>query len=532
LANPFQPLERVLDQLVEQMQDHRQTLMEFSARLEKSASALLEAWANAYTNLAGEQSAEQQSAALDRQVALIQSFLGQVKQGNLRQAFADVADWSQSLAHAQMSYDQMLQLIRAQQYATLSLVLPYYQNDPQLPLMLDALDDWFDNVVTIAGVAYNNVSSATPAPIPEPRYIDAATQRVVGELTGGMLHALNNLFTGLIGQTEILVQRANDPATRAALQEIQDNARAGAQGIKRIQEYAGGGENFQIVDVNAALRDASEITRFLWRDQAEQRGVVIDVVKDFAQVPPVLAQPTQLRQALVALLLNAIDAMPNGGLITLRTERQAGNVIISIIDNGEGMSNETRARALEPFFTTRPSPHLGLGLTIAARTIAANHGTLTLASQPGNGTTVTLVLPMTQPPVERKEEQVIPLHQTANILVIDNESSVRTLLSRLLSLQGHSVVTAESGAEGVALFKRQKFDVVFTDLGMPEMSGWDVARELKKLDGGIFIALTTGWPIDLLAEELEARGVDRVVSKPFDLPMLYGLINQAMAQKK
>jgi CheY-like chemotaxis protein len=224
--------------------------------------------------------------------------------------------------------------------------------------------------------------------------------------------------------------------------------------------------------------------------------------------------------------------MPNGGLITLRTERQAGNVIISIIDNGEGMSNETRARALEPFFTTRPSPHLGLGLTIAARTIAANHGTLTLASQPGNGTTVTLVLPMTQPPVERKEEQVIPLHQTANILVIDNESSVRTLLSRLLSLQGHSVVTAESGAEGVALFKRQKFDVVFTDLGMPEMSGWDVARELKKLDGGIFIALTTGWPIDLLAEELEARGVDRVVSKPFDLPMLYGLINQAMAQKK
>lgn len=523
-------VDRVLDQLVEQMQDHQPTLMEFSVRLEKSANSLVEAWASAYRNVAAEQPTEQQTLALSRQVDLIQSLFGQVKQGSLRQALADAADWTRSLARAELPYAQTLQLIRAQQYATLALALPHYQNDPQLPLMLDALDDWFDGIVTIAGAEYCNVANITPLPVPEPRYIDAAHQRVLGQLTGGMMHALNNLFTALLGQTEILIAHA-DPTTRATLQEIHDNASAGARAIKRIQEYAGGGEDFQIVDVNAALRDASEITRFLWRDQAEQRGIVIDVVKDFAQVPPVLAQPAQLRQALVALLLNAIDAMPGGGLITLRTERQAGNVLISIIDNGEGMSDETRARAVEPFFTTRPTPHLGLGLTHAAQVIAASRGTLHIESAVGRGCTITLTLPITQPAVAPKEEPPMLPHQTAHILVIDNEPSVRTLLSRLLSIQGHTVAAAESGAEGIALFKRQRFDLVFTDLGMPEMSGWDVARALKKLDAQLFIVLTTGWPIDLSPEELQARGIDQVASKPFDLPRLYGLVDQAMALK-
>lgn len=522
-------VEQVLNQLIEQMQDHQQSLVDFSMRLEKSANALVDAWDAAYRNIAGEQSTEQQAAALERQAALIQSFFGKVKQGRLHQGLADVAEWCRSLARAGLPYDQALQLIRAQQYATLSLALPHYQNDPQLPLMLDALDDWFDSVVTLAGASYNEVKSE-PAPMPEPRYIDAATHRVLGELTGGMMHALNNLFTALIGQTEMLAAHTSDSATRAALQEIQDNANAGARGIKRIQEYAAGGDSFQIVDVNAALRDASEITRFMWRDQAEQRGIVIDVVKDFADVPPVLAQPAQLRQALVALLINAIEAMTSGGLITLRTERQAGNVLISIIDNGEGMSDETRARATEPFFTTRPTPHLGLGLTLASQIIAANDGKLEIASKPGSGTTVALSLPVTQPPAERKEEKAMPPHQVADILVIDNESSVRTLLSRLLAIQGHNVATAESGTEGLALFKRQKFNCVFTDLGMPEMSGWDVARELRKLNARVFIALTTGWPIDLTADELKARGIDAVVSKPFDLPLLYGMIDKAMAE--
>ena len=524
-------VDHVLDQLVAQMQDHQQTLMEFSARLEKSANTLVEAWASAYRSVATDQPAEEQQIALKHQVELIQSLFGQFKQGNLLQALADVAEWARSLTRAELPYDQTLRLIREQQSATLFLALPHYQHDPQLPLLLDALDDWFDGVLTIAGAEYSRIATAEPLPVPEPRYADAAHQRVLGQLTGGMTHALNNLFATLIGQAQILGEHTTDSATREALQAIQDHASSGAHAIKRIQEFAGGGTDFQIVDVNAALRDASEITRFLWRDQAEQRGIVIDVVKDFSDVPPILAQPAPFRQALVAVLLNAIEAMPGGGMINLRTERQAGNVLISIIDNGEGMSDETRAQALEPFFTTRPTPHVGLGLTTAAHIIIANRGALHIDSKLGNGTTFTLTLPVTQPIVESKGEKVMPPHQAANILVIDNESSVRTLLSRLLSIQGHAVATAESGAEGIATYKRQKFDVVFTDLGMPEMSGWDVARELKKLDASLFIVLTTGWPIELTADELKARGVERVVSKPFDLPLLYGLVDQAMALK-
>jgi len=117
----------------------------------------------------------------------------------------------------------------------------------------------------------------------------------------------------------------------------------------------------------------------------------------------------------------------------------------------------------------------------------------------------------------------------ANVLVIDNEPSVSLLLSRLLRIQGHSVVTAESGAEGIAAFKKSKFDIVFTDLGMPEMSGWDVAREIKKHNAKTLVALTTGWPIDAAEEELRAKGVDRVMNKPFDLPTIYRLVDEAVA---
>jgi CheY-like chemotaxis protein len=162
-----------------------------------------------------------------------------------------------------------------------------------------------------------------------------------------------------------------------------------------------------------------------------------------------------------------------------------------------------------------------------AQIVAQNKGTWSVESKPGQGTTVTLSLPIARRSAGGKIRPMA-VARTANILVVDNEPSVRDLLVRLLKLHGHTVVATESGTEGIAAFKAGKFDLVFTDLGMPEMSGWDVAREIKKINPQTLIGLITGWPIDLTREELQERGVDRVVGKPFDMPTLLSLIDDAV----
>jgi CheY-like chemotaxis protein len=275
------------------------------------------------------------------------------------------------------------------------------------------------------------------------------------------------------------------------------------------------------------LRDAAELTRFVWRDQAEARGVVVDVVKDFADVPPAQIPMAALHQIFVVLIMNAAEALPNGGRITLRTERKGDEIVIAIIDDGVGMADAVRARLGEPAFTTKNAPHLGMSWNVIAKLSRQFHGVWSVESKPGQGTTVTFVLPMAKRMAGGKIRPMVAT-RAASILIIDNEPSVRDLLARLLKLHGHSVVAAESGTEGIAIFKTDKFDLVFTDLGMPEMSGWDVAREIKKLNPQVRIGLITGWPIDLTRDELRERGVDQVVAKPFDLPTLLSLIEDAV----
>jgi signal transduction histidine kinase/ActR/RegA family two-component response regulator len=526
--------DRLLDQLVEQTQDHQAVLKDLSALLESHAANLIEAWSQAYRQVTAQQPLDAKVINLARQATLAQTLFGELKQSHLRQAFASWATWSRDLALAGLPFDSAHQLIREMQRATLTLAMPLYKDDAQLPLVLDALDDWFDSAVTLAGATYVEAQQPRAPEIPpppqiQPRFTDAANLQVLGQLTSGMTHALNNLFAILVGQTQLLSEHVTDYGLRDELETLHNTASLGARMIRRLQAYTETQtETPRAIDVNTLLRDAAALTRFLWRDQAEATGVIIDLVQDLADVPPVLAQPTQLRHALVAFILNAIEAMPHGGLITLRTERKGESVLIAIIDNGDGMPDNIRARALDPFFTTKPSPHLGLGLTLAAKIVSDHKGQLEIESKHQRGTTVTITLPIA-PTTRAKESKPMTVKRPARILVIDNEPAVRLLLTRLLTMRGHSVVEAESGIEGLAAFKKQTFDLVLTDLGMPEMSGWEVAREIKKLNAKTLVALTTGWPIELSAEELKAKGVDKVVNKPFDLPTLYALAEEAVA---
>lgn len=532
-----QPLsDQVLDLVAEQVIDHQPILADFSARLESFASDLIDAWTKIFRAAAEQAPLSASALAHSAQDEFVRAFFGELKSRHPRQAFFHLAAWSRALAYDGMAFAAALRLLREYQRALIEFVLRAYADDPTLPLVFEAFDDLFDGAATLVGAVYVETTQASRSDngasadlVTQTRLMDAGSQQVLGQLTGGMTHALNGLFATLLGRTQLLLERTQDYEIRAELEEIQSTAAIGARVIQRIQDYAfARAAAKQNVDVNALLRDAAQVTRFVWRDQAEARGIFVDVVNDFAEVPLVHADPTTLRQAFALILMNAIEAMPSGGSITLRTERKGGNVLASITDNGEGMSPAQRTRARAPFFTTKESPHLGLGLSIAAKIVDDHAGKIIIDSKPENGTSVTVSLPIAQDAAPPKGKPLMPPARAANILVIDNDPSVRTLLARILKMQGHSVVAAESGSEGIAAFKARSFDVVFTDLGMPEMSGWDVAREIKALNAKVLIALTTGWPIELTPAELKAKCVDRIVAKPFDLPALFSMAEEAV----
>lgn len=505
-------IDRVLDQVTEQTRDHQQTLADFAGRVELYANELFDAWNKIYR----EELAP--PITLDE---TFRAFFSGLKQGNLRGAYTTFGAWGKEAAHAALPFDQALRLLRSSQHALLPFVMRAYGGEPQLPLTLEAVADAFDALVAVLGAAYGQTLPA--------RFAESIPVHTAGLLAGGAAHALNNLLAVILGRAQLLHGQTRDAVLRDELETIQSTAAMGARLVRRLQDYiqADGAEEARAADVNLALRDAAELTRFCWRDQAEAKGVVIDVVKDFADVPPAQIGLAALRQAAVALILNAAEALSEGGRITLRTERKGEAILISILDNGTGISDDVRMRLGELFFTTKTAPHLGLGLNNVAQIIVQNNGTWSVDSKVGQGTTVTLSLPVARQPTERGIRPMSAA-RAVNILVIDNEPTVRQLLAQLLKLHGHTIAAAENGAEGIAAFKAGKFDLVFTDLGMPEMSGWDVARELKKINPKVLIGLITGWPIDLAPEELQDRGVDRVIAKPFDIPTLLGLIEDAV----
>jgi CheY-like chemotaxis protein len=225
------------------------------------------------------------------------------------------------------------------------------------------------------------------------------------------------------------------------------------------------------------------------------------------------------------LLLNAADAIPQGGgRITLKTWSKDDRVYCSVTDTGAGMPEEVRRRALEPFFTTKGPKATGLGLSVAYGTVQRYGGTLTLESTEGQGTTLEISLPtaskaaaVAKTSAKMDKIPVLPLR----ILVIDDELQVRSTLAEMLEEQGHSVTQAPGGREGLSFVEsnRELVDVVISDLGMPDMTGWDVAAAIHERWPGLPVGLITGWGETEITREERSR-VNFVINKPFDKAVL------------
>ena len=354
--------------------------------------------------------------------------------------------------------------------------------------------------------------------------------RALGTMASGIAHDFNNALSPILGYTELLLGRTEilndkEKVTRY-LESMNTAAKDATQVVSRMRDFYRHRDEktdaFVPVNLNAVVANAISLSQPRWKDMVSSKGIDIRLATELASDPPaVLGNDAELRTALTNLIFNAVDAMPEGGTLTLSTRLAQEEAVIEVSDTGMGMTNEVKARALEPFFTTKAGSGTGLGLASVFGTMQRHGGTIDIQSAPGEGTTVILRFLLDSSAKQSSvENKTTTRQESQRILVVDDEAALRDLLREYLGGDGHIVQTATDGREGLQKFKKDEYDVVLTDRGMPEMSGDQLAAAIKELAPEIPVIMLTGFGEMMEVAEEKPVGVDIILSKPVTLSQL------------
>jgi PAS domain S-box-containing protein len=360
--------------------------------------------------------------------------------------------------------------------------------------------------------------------------------RALGQMASGIAHDINNAISPMALSTEMLLERGSElnPRTRRHLEMIQQATDDVAKTVARMKEFYRQRElqlTLSPVHMNALVQQVVDLTRARWSDMPQQQGVVIEMRTEFApNLQAIMGVESEIREALINLIFNAVDAMPSGGTLTLRTrieEHSQGssgnlhNLVVEVTDSGVGMDEETRRRCLEPFFTTKGERGTGLGLAMVYGVIQRHSADLEIESTPDQGTTVRLsfAVPVGATDDLGLSDTTQPVPTRLRILVVDDDPLILRALCETLESDGHEVITANGGQAGIDAFcaapgRGKPFSIVITDLGMPRVDGRKVASFVKSASGSTPVILLTGWGQRLVAEGEVPPEVDRVLSKP------------------
>jgi signal transduction histidine kinase/ActR/RegA family two-component response regulator len=353
--------------------------------------------------------------------------------------------------------------------------------------------------------------------------------RALGQMASGIAHDINNAISPVALYTEALLEREPNLTDRGRkqLEIIQRAVDDVAQTVARMGEFYRQREpqvSLVPVDINKLVRQVLDLTRARWSDMMQQRGAAIDVREELGEsLPPIAAVESQVRDALVNLVFNAVDAMPQGGPLTLRTRVAEGSgrliVQLEVIDAGVGMNEDTRRRCLEPFFTTKGTRGTGLGLAMVYGVAQRHNANLEIESEPGKGTLVRLSFAVAPEPLAVTSGSHRPPVGPMRILIIDDDPLLLKSLRDTLESEGHEITTASGGQSGINTFVESHaagdpFPLVITDLGMPHVDGRKVAATIKASVPKTVVIMLTGWGRRLVAEGDVPSGVDQVLSKP------------------
>jgi signal transduction histidine kinase/CheY-like chemotaxis protein len=381
--------------------------------------------------------------------------------------------------------------------------------------------------------------------------IEQERLRALGKMASGIAHDINNALSPVVVYSELLMRENHGQTPEAVKRYLGHIKTAGediAHIVSRMREfYRRREQNEQVfaANLNDLAAQVIDLTRPRWHDIPLEHGLVIDVQTDFEEdLPGIVGNPSELREAITNLVLNAVDAMPSGGKIILRTRtclwdnsalRKASHVKLEVQDTGFGMDEETRTRCLEPFFTTKGQRGTGLGLAMVYGVAERHEAKIEIESVLGRGTILRLVFPIRKLAAVAAIEEDASRPPSLHILCIDDEPLLRQILGEILQLDGHHVELACDGEAGIAAFlaarETKPFDVIITDLGMPRVDGRQLAMTIKKETPDVPIIMLTGWGTMMKADGDVPSQVDCVLGKPPRLNELRAALKQVTASR-
>jgi two-component system cell cycle sensor histidine kinase/response regulator CckA len=368
-------------------------------------------------------------------------------------------------------------------------------------------------------------------------------------MAGGIVHDLNQNLNLIVGHAQIALRglegQAGEGAAPVELREllaiIAQSAIEGAEKLKRLQSYtkpADGGppERFELGEL---MRETAQLTSPRWKDMPQAQGRPIRLLLEIEGETAVIGRPVTVREAITNLIFNAVDAMPEGGVLRLAVRREDGDVVAEVTDNGTGMPPEVRARLFEPFFTTKGAGGTGLGLVNVFGAVEQHDGRIDVDTAPGRGTTFSLRFPAAPflasaapprtltdglpaaRPVRRADAPPPRSERPQRILVVDDEPRMCRMVVRMLQPGGHEVVEAYSAEEALTHLKAGHFDQLISDLGLgPGMNGWELAERVRDEHPRTRFVLATGWGGSIDAERARAFNVAAIVGKPYSIDAL------------
>ncbi|MHB0868151.1 MAG: hybrid sensor histidine kinase/response regulator [Chloroflexota bacterium] len=339
---------------------------------------------------------------------------------------------------------------------------------------------------------------------------------VQGELASGVAHDINNILGLISARSDLLKLQGVSPQAEASVDAIRQAVDDGITVVRRMTQYTRRQRNQELVglDVNRLVEDVLEMTRPRWQP-APSKGRAIRVRFRSGPTSTVMGVPSELREVMVNLIMNSVDAIPSGGDIVIETGQKDGWAIVSVADTGCGITEEVRQHIFDPFFTTKGESGSGLGLWVSNGIVARHGGDIQVQSDLGKGSTFQVRLPLAKAaaPVAQPAQKAAGLRRS--ILVVDDEIGLGEAIKLSLEMVGYQVTFSPNPLEALGLFKDGAFDLVITDLRMPGMTGWEMAAKMKRVCPKTPIIAMTGWPVDLIRDGQKCSDMEAIIQKPY-----------------
>ena len=360
----------------------------------------------------------------------------------------------------------------------------------------------------------------------------------LGKLSSGIAHDFNNILAAISMRAELMKLRTEDPDLTKDLEVIENSAMQGAETVNKLRTfYKRERTEYESANLNDVIEQAIEITSPRWKDVSHSRGILTEVKLHFADnLRNIEGSTGDLKDSIINLIFNALDAMPHGGTIDVTTENLLDAVRVTITDTGIGMSQEVMKRVFEPFYSTKGEKGSGLGLSTVYGIVQSHGGTIDIDSEEGKGTTFTIAFPVSHRKSvhsRKPEESLFFDIKGTSIILFEDDRDIRESAAQILEQKGCLVSAFEGGTEGVRFLKNTLPDfgkddrvIVITDLGMPEVNGFEIAKITKSLNRNVPVIMITGWGRLIGPGKGLLHGVDRFIPKPLRMKDLIGTIGE------